>query len=138
MAEPLTWTAHPIREEPAWKSACLVLLIVSISLLIGWSFQSRTFSWLSCACLGLSMSRYFFPTQYTVRSSGLLIAHLGIRRNLEWPKFARVDRHPNGIFLSPYAHPHRLDTFRGQFLKTGHQTSEILHAVQQHLQAKSP
>jgi hypothetical protein len=132
--KPITWTSHPLKNEPRPKSACLIFIILTTSFIIGWSFQSNIFAGLSFTLLTAAMSRYFLPTHYTLDETSITISHIGHRRTFAWPQFVRADQHPDGIFLSPFTQPHRLDTFRGQFLKTGPQTNEIFHVVQQHLQ----
>ena len=136
--EPITWTSHPLKNEPRTKSACLIFIILTTSLIIGWSFHSTPFAGLSFVLLTAAMSRYFLPTRYTLNNQGITLSFIGSNRTFLWSQFSRADQHNDGIFLSPFNTPHRLDTFRGQFLKTGVQTKEIFHVVQQHLNAQSP
>lgn len=135
--EPIIWTSHPLKTEPHTKSACLIFIILTTSLIIGWSFQSTPFAGLSFILLTIAMSRYFLPTQYTLNEKGITLSFIGSNRTFTWSQFNRADKHNDGIFLSPFNTPHRLDTFRGQFLKTGAQTNEIFHVVQQHLKSQS-
>jgi hypothetical protein len=135
---PITWTSHPIKEEPRLKSACLIFIIITTSFIIGWSFQSNTFAGVSFILLTAAMARYFLPTTYTINETGFTISIIGYQKPFTWAQFNRADPHADGIFLSPFSTPHRLDTFRGQFLKTGKQTHEIFHVVQQHIPTKPP
>ena len=127
-----TWTSHPLREEPLAKSFLLVLIILSVASIVGVSFQSITFALLSVALLTAAMTRYFFPTCYIIDDRGFTIAHIGTRRQYLWTNFRRAAIHPDGVFLSPFAKPHRLDTFRGQFLRSKN-PSEIYHVVQKYI-----
>ena len=126
-----TWTSHPLREEPLAKSVLLVLIILSVALIVGMSFQSITFAFLSLVLLTAAMSRYFFSTRYVLDAHGFTISHIGTRKYL-WTNFRRATIHPDGIFLSPFVKPHRLDTFRGQFLRSKN-PAEIYHVVQKHI-----
>ena len=132
---PKTWTSHPLREEPLAKSVLLVLIILCVAFIVGISFQSTTFAALSLALLTAAMSRYFFATRYVLDNRGFTIAHIGTRKYL-WTNFRRATRHSDGVFLSPFAKPHRLDTFRGQFLRSKN-PAEIYHVVQQHINIDS-
>ena len=127
-----TWTSHPLREEPLAKSFFLVLIILSVALIVGVSFQSITFAFLSLVLLTAAMTRYFFLTRYVLEAHGFTISHIGMRRQYLWTSFRRAAIHPDGIFLSPFAKPHRLDTFRGQFLRSKN-PAEIYHVVQKHI-----
>ena len=120
-----------MREEPLAKSVLLVLIILSVALIVGMSFQSITFAFLSLVLLTAAMSRYFFTTRYVLDNRGFTISHIGTRKYL-WTNFRRATIHPDGIFLSPFAKPHRLDTFRGQFLRSK-KSPEIYHVVQKHI-----
>lgn len=131
--ESRAWTSHPLYDEPPAKSALLIVIILVTSVIIGWSFQSNTFAFISLVLLTLAMSRYFLATHYTIDDQGISISFIGHSRQIPWTQFNRVDQHPDGIFVSPFHTPHRLDTFRGQFLKTGPQTQEIFHVVQHHI-----
>lgn len=127
-----TWTSHPLREEPLAKSALLILTILGVAFIVGVSFQSISFAFLSLALLTAAMTRYFFTTRYVLDDRGFTISHIGTRRQYLWTNFRRATRHPDGIFLSPFAKPHRLDTFRGQFLRSKN-PAEIYHVVQKHI-----
>ena len=127
-----TWTSHPLREEPLAKSVLLVLIILGVAFIVGVSFQSISFAFLSLALLTAAMTRYFFTTHYVLDPRGFTISHIGMRRQYLWTNFRRAARHPNGVFLSPFAKPHRLDTFRGQFLRSKN-PAEIYHVVQKHI-----
>lgn len=127
-----TWTSHPLREEPLAKSVLLVFIILGVAFIVGVSFQSIVFAFLSLVLLTAAMSRYFFITRYVLDTPGFTISHIGTRRQYLWTNFRRATRHPDGIFLSPFAKPHRLDTFRGQFLRSKNPTG-IYHVIQKHI-----
>ncbi len=127
-----TWTSHPLREEPLAKSFLLVLIILGVAFIVGVSFQSITFASLSLVLLTAAMSRYLFITRYAIDAHGFTISHIGMRRQYLWTNFRRAAIHPDGIFLSPFVKPHRLDTFRGQFLRSKN-PAEIYHVVKKHI-----
>ena len=129
----ISWISHPLRDEPGFKSSMLIVIIIGVSTLVGFSFRGLGYACLSAVILGAAMSRYLLPTRYTLDRTGVIISHLGIRRSLPWTRFQRIDRHADGVFLSPFKHPNRLDTFRGYFLRADHRVDEVLHVVQQHI-----
>ena len=127
-----TWVSHPLREEPVAKSVALMVIILGVSLIVGMSFQSGAFASVALVLLVVAMARYFFATRYVLDEAGVGISHLGVRRHYAWAQFRRVARHPNGVFLSTFAKPHRLDPFRGQFLRATN-PDEICHVVRQYI-----
>ncbi len=133
----VTWTAHPLRSESPVKSASLVIIIFGTSVVVGLSFQSIYFAFFSVVVLTVAMSRYFLPTHYAIDGQGIAILHMGVCRHHLWSQFRRVTRHCDGLFLSPFDRPNRLDSFRGHFLRTDHHTDEVFHVVQHHILAQS-
>ena len=115
---PLDWTAHPLREEPAWKSAALGALIVGFSALAAASLGGAVYGLISLVALAGATLRYLLPTRYLLDDQEASWRQLTWRRR-SWSTFRRVDRHADGIFLSPFRRPSRLDSFRGVFLRFG-------------------
>lgn len=134
--QPISWISHPLKEEPPQKSILLILIILGVSIIVRISFDSGIFAFLSCTLLTAAMSRYFLPTQYQIDSQGLTISHLGKRHQHPWTHFRRAVHRPDGIFLSPFARPHRLDAFRGQFVRTPN-SDEVYHVIQKHITTES-
>jgi hypothetical protein len=123
-----TWTAHPLRDEPLWKSVALVLSMAGASALMAVSFGQVAVGVVALAVLTGSMARYLLPTRYSLDESGAAWRLLTWRRR-PWSTFRRAVRHADGVFLSPFSRPHRLDSFRGLFLRTG----ETVDARQLHV-----
>ena len=115
---PLDWTAHPLRDEPAWKSAALGALIVGFSALAAASLGGAVYGLISLVALAGATVRYLLPTRYLLDDQEASWRQLTWRRR-SWSTFRRVDRHADGIFLSPFRRPSRLDSFRGVFLRFG-------------------
>lgn len=132
-AAELRWTIHPLLEEPPAKTGLLILVILGLSVLIAIEFSLPSYGFLSAALLTASMSRYFLPTRYALLESHILIAHLGARRTIPWNRIRRHTVVRDGVLLSPFAQPHRLDPFRGCFLRVRDNREEIIDYVQTRL-----
>ena len=116
--DPLDWTAHPLRDEPAWKSAALGAAVVGFSGLAAASLGGAVYGLISLVVLAASTARYLLPTRYVLDDREAAWRQLTWHRR-SWSAFRRVDRHADGIFLSPFRRPSRLDPFRGVFLRFG-------------------
>ena len=134
----LRWTVHPLRDEPPAKTALLILIILGLSVLVAITFDAPAYGFLSAVLLTASMSRYFLPTRYALRESHILIAHLGARRTIPWSRIRRHTVGPDGVFLSPFASPRRLDPFRGCFLRLRDNRDEVIHCVETRLADAAP
>lgn len=117
VSEPVRWSVHPLRSEPVIRSVILLTIILGVATLFARTFGSSMIGFLSGGLLIVTVSRYLLPTRYVVDADGVRISNAGAIRRAVWKSIKRVDRHPDGFFLSPYRNPHRLDTFRGWFLR---------------------
>lgn len=81
------------------------------------------------AALSLSVSRYLLPTAYRLDGVGARVDHPLRGRTLPWGQVRRVDVHADGLFLSPFPRPSRLDSFRGAFLRYGDDGDRVRAAV---------
>jgi hypothetical protein len=82
------------------------------------SLGSLAYGVVSAALLLAAMTRYLLPTRYELDDREAAWRQLVWHRR-SWTSFRRVDRHSDGLFLSPFRRPNRLDAFRGVFLRFG-------------------
>lgn len=120
------------------KTALLVLIILGAPAPVALAFETPAFGFLTAVLLTASMSRYFAPTRYALLQEHVLIAHLGARRTTPWCRFRRRAVLPDGVFLSPFARPHRLDPFRGCFLRFHDNRDEVIAYVETRLADAAP
>ncbi len=79
-----------------------------------------------------AVTDYLLPTRYELGLEGIRISRIGTSRFLQWETIKPADRQPDGVFLSPHSEPHRLDTFRGCFVR--YPDAEASHAIRQTIQ----
>ena len=111
-----SWVCHPLVEEPWPKSAALAAAILAFSALAAVAFEGLLYGAIALAVLSGSMSRFLLPTSYELGSAGIAVNHLFRRRLRPWEEMRRIEVRKDGVFLSPFARPSRLDSFRGLFL----------------------
>ena len=111
-----SWICHPLVEEPWPRSAALVAAILVFSGLAWFAFEGLLYGAISLAVLTVSMSRFLLPTSYEVGAAGIAVSHLFRRRLRPWEQVRRIEVRQDGLFLSPFTRPSRLDSFRGLFL----------------------
>lgn len=116
----LAWTVHPARQEPVLKTVLLCAAIAGFSTLTAVGFGHPAYGLIYLVVLTGSMARYFLPTRYAVDGRGVTW-RLVVRRHRPWSAFRRVDARDEGLFLSPFTRPRRLDAFRGLYLPWGPQ-----------------
>jgi hypothetical protein len=114
----IEWIAHPARQRPlaAWLvSAFIAVIAVGI---YSWTF-SPIFTALATIILIGSLSGFYFPTHYRFYDDQIIVKYTLTTIKKEWSQFRSYYRDRNGVLLSPFAQPTRLENFRGIFLKFG-------------------
>ena len=129
----LVWRVHPLFDKPL-QSLVLVVLLLLILFLINLNFPEPGWTTLATIILLLSLGKYFIATTYEIDNTGITVKFMGIKRKFRWETYRRYESCPNGLFLSPFQSPHRLDNFRGLFLLYGRNRDEVIAFVQNRLQ----
>ena len=135
-AATLTWSVHPAREGPV-RLALAVGVISIFAAAVFSTTGSILWAVFVAAIFFLSLARFFFPTVYTLDNDGLeaRLPYRAIRRR--WSDFASCQVERNGIFLSPYRKPSRLENYRGLFLMTRKDHQKIVEFVQERVGGKA-
>lgn len=134
----LGWQIHPLADESWLKSALLIVLVVALSLAAGIGFEDPFYGLFSLGVLTASLSRYWLPTYYHLDEQGVWTVHLGWRGRRRWCQFRRMEICDQGIFLSPFLRPTRLDAFRGILLRCrANDRDEIARYVRRHVATES-
>ena len=134
---PLCWKVHPLLSEARSKSLLLMAIVLGTVVIAWFSIGHFFYGLIALVALVVSLSSYFFPSYYTLDEEGICREHLGHRRLRKWNEFRRVDARSNGLFLSPFSRPTRLDSFRGFFLPFHKNRDQTLYYVQHHVDCRT-
>ena len=66
---------------------------------------------------------------------GVTTKNLGVARRLTWRQINRIDVHADGLFMSPFRVPSRLDGFRGLFVRYADNQAQVAVAIDDHRRA---
>ncbi|MSS70651.1 MAG: hypothetical protein EXS64_04090 [Candidatus Latescibacteria bacterium] len=133
----LRWTSHLLRDEAGGKSLALIVLIAGFSAGAWYSLEGIVYALIACAVLVAAMSRYFLPVHYCLTEREVIVTHAGMTRRMPWDRFRNFRVHPDGVFLSPFGRPSRLDSFRGCFLRFKDNRDEVLAIVRAGVQNRA-
>jgi len=121
----IDWTIYPIKRN--WKiSAVLIFFLVILCVAIYFSFDSLTFLLLSAVILICSLSPFFFPTRYILQDDHIMIRSLLRTFSKKWDFFKSYYPDKNGVLLSPFPSPSRLENFRGVYIRFDNNRTEVL------------
>ena len=133
----LSWTVHPLVEN-RWKSALLVLFLALLLFGIYWGFQSVSVALLSAIFLLGSLYKYFLPFHHQCEADKLIITSCCYRLERSWETFRSFYVDANGVLLSPFVRPTRLENFRGVYVRFGKHTPEkVIDFITSKVQSES-
>ncbi len=130
----LKWTTQPMKNRPV--AAVLVSIFILVcAMLVYYATMSRMFGGLAALVLVLSLSKFYLPTVFTLtdRSVSIKSATQTIRKG--WEQFRSFYPDKNGVQLSPFAEPSRLENFRGIYLIFDNNRDEVIRIVDQQIKA---
>jgi len=131
----LSWTSHPWAEDRPARRVVFVAVVLIASAVAALAFGSLAAGAISLGFLFLSLSRYFTPSDYELTSDGVAVRHLGVRRFFPWSRFRRAALRPEGVFLSTFGRPRRLDVWRGCYLRCPVQREAVYAYARAHIPA---
>jgi len=127
--ELLRWRYHPVREGGG-RLVAVIAFLVGVPLVFGWLY-GPFFVILSLVILGGSLGTYFLPTNYVFYSGGLETHFIGVTRRFTWEQFRSFYPDRNGVLLSPFPVPSRLENFRGLFVRFSGNRDAVLSVVRE-------
>lgn len=123
-----TWRVHPLCEN--WtRSAVLVLFLLLLFSGVYWLFQSMFVAFLSALFVIGSLYRYFVPFRYEFYEGQLVVTAPFYSLTKPWSDFRSFYTDKNGVLLSPFAKPSRLENFRGVYIRFGGNRSEVVDFI---------
>ncbi|MCP4584064.1 MAG: hypothetical protein GY839_20825 [candidate division Zixibacteria bacterium] len=122
--ETLSWVSHPAR---ARRTASLLTLIFMHAVFVVVYMISQSF-WmvtLAGAIFMGALSTFFFPTRYEITKDKVKVKYLFTRIEKEMSMYRTFYPDKNGILLSPFTRPSRLENFRGLYVRYHRNKDEV-------------
>lgn len=123
-AEKLVWRAYPARSRPQ-AAVAGALLIVAIGALAGWG-GGVGLGVGSAAVLLLALSRFFFPSKFTIDEKGVTAQYMLSAPTIAFKDVRRFVHDDHGGYLSTRAKPSRLDAYRGVHILFGDDRAGVI------------
>jgi hypothetical protein len=108
----LAWRVHRLRTEPGRLGIVLIGYAVALGM---WYllFPHPVALFLPLVGLTCALREYLFPQEFRLTTRGAHVANGPARLFLAWEDVKRATHGRDGVHLSPFARPTRLDDFRG-------------------------
>lgn len=128
----LEWVSHPVKRRPLVSVAVSVFIIACCAITFI-STNSTWFAGLALAILIGSLAKFYFPTRYRLSPKGVTIKTTTQTLTKEWRLYRSCYPDRNGILLSPFEEPSRLENFRGLYLIFNNNADDVTSFVRRHI-----
>jgi hypothetical protein len=123
----LRWSVLPAKRSP--KKTWAVVIFLSVFLAVVYFFYGLFAVCLGLVLLALSLLPFFLRTRYEFSEDGFVVKKPYSRLKKEWSSFRSYYPDKNGVLLSPFAKPSRLENFRGVYIMFGDERDAVLEFV---------
>ena len=133
--EAFHWSCHPVKKRPLVSVLVTSFVLFAVAY-VYYSFDSVGFALLALIVFSLSLARYYFPTHYRLSEKGVTIKTPTQTISKPWSEYRSFYPDKNGVLLSPFAEPSRLENFRGIYLMYGGKREQIISHVSKYVGSK--
>ncbi|MCS6920074.1 MAG: hypothetical protein NZM28_09915 [Fimbriimonadales bacterium] len=123
----LRWQVHLARRQPE-RLPVIMLALVGAPVLGAWLMGHWIFALDALWMLWSATADFLLPIRYEADLEGVRQRGWSPRL-MRWEKVKRVVWGEDGVLLSPFAHPSRLNAYRGVFLWYGDHRAEVEQLV---------
>ena len=132
--EVLKWIDHPLKKSGK-NLLIVVLFLILAPAVVFFSTRSIFFLFLSIIFLLGSLSTFFLPTTYELSEDSLKVKFFFNTRKMEWGKYRSFYMDKNGVLLSPFEKPSRLENFRGIYIRFNQNKDEVVNFIKQRIKS---
>ncbi len=131
MENKLTWVSHPVKESI--KKNIIALLGIIIILVGGFIWLYIPGVLMGFVIILLTLLPYFMPTKYSIDEHGIRVQYMFQNKLYEWKHFRSFYIDENGVLMSPFSSPSRLENFRGIYVRYGDKKKEIIELIKSYM-----
>lgn len=131
----LEYLCHPLKRNRTVTT--LVIMVILICLILTYFVTYSAFmTFLGAVILFGALSGFFFPTRYFFYEDHFIVKTKTQALRKEWSQYRSYYPDKNGVLLSPFARPTRLENFRGIFIKFEKNRDEVMEIVKSKIDFK--
>ncbi len=130
MSDPfvLRWRSHPFMKRKRTSFLVMLCLLVVWASVYLTTF-SITMTAISVIILLGALGPFFLPTDYELTSDKVRVRFFFSNREKDWSFYRSFYVDKNGILLSPFEQPSRLENFRGIYIRFGQNKDQVVKFV---------
>jgi len=124
----LEWVCHPAKRNRMVTTAVTVFIAVIIFVVYFLTY-SVFFTILGFVIMTASLAAFYFPTSYRLTENEIIIKTTMQKLHKKWSQYRSFYPDKNGILLSPFVRPSRLENFRGTYIRFWDNREEVISFV---------
>lgn len=129
----LAWKSHPMKRRP-WVTVLVTLFVLVCGIIVYIATEhSQMFTVLALVALYLSLAKFYFPTRYAMNDHGLVIRTTTQKIEKPWSMYRSCYPDKNGVLLSPFAEPTRMENFRGTYILFDKNKEEVVAFIKERI-----
>lgn len=128
----LEWRCHPVKRRPSVSIAVSVFVMV-VAMAVFYSTDSRAFTVLALVVMLGSLAKFYFQTSYKLTDETVSVKTTTTTITKSWAQYRSFYPDKNGVLLSPFAEPSRLENFRGLYLMFSDNRDDVIAFVKAHI-----
>lgn len=129
---PLEWSVWPAREKPL-LSLGLTVLLIAIWVAVGYIYREAVWVLLAVILLLGAVAPFFVITRYRLDEEGVSMKRYVTTMKKRWEEMRSYYPDKNGVLVSPFVKPSRLENFRGVYLRFGGNREKVLAVLEQNI-----
>ncbi len=122
--ETLSWVSHPARIRRT-ASLLVLLFMHAVFIMVYLITSSILMITLAALIFTATLSTFFFPTKYKISKNRVKIKYLVNKVDKDMNSFRSYYPDKNGVLLSPFPKPSRLENFRGVYVRYHQNKAEV-------------
>ena len=124
----IEWISFPAVENLK-KTTIATIFIIGLSTIL-YFLYGPIYGFLSILFLGFSLLPYYTPTTYRLNEDGIEVKKVFYTIKKSWSNFRSFYPDKNGVLLSPFPIPTRLENFRGIYIRFRGNGEGVLSVVE--------
>jgi len=133
--ETLSWKCHPVKRKPLVSMAVTVLILI-VGVAVLYIMQNGFFAVFSMVVMFAALAKFYWPTSYRLSDRRIMIKTTTQTLYKDWSIFRGCFPDKNGVLLSPFAEPSRLENFRGLYIMFDNNRDEVIAFVKARIGGK--
>jgi hypothetical protein len=135
--ETFEWISHPAKKNKYITILVSIFIVILVFLVYMMTF-SVWFSILGFIILYGSLSSFYFPTRYKFTEEEIIVKTTMQTLHKKWSQYRSYYPDKNGVLLSPFIRPTRLENFRGIYIRFWNNRDEVIAFVKRKMAQLRP